>query len=107
MNVSPDEYQQLLEKYIDLQQRVTKFSSVEQDLINTRDLLDQELVSYKRLQQFRERALEDSSAENFHKLVAEAIVDIFEVQGSVVCIRGADEDLAVGAAEGSAPPCSP
>lgn len=100
MNVSSDDYKLLLEKYLDLQQRVTKFSSVEQDLINTRDLLDQELVSYKRLQQFSERALEDSTADNFHKLVAEAIVDIFEVQSAVVCVRVADEDLAVGAAEG-------
>lgn len=92
----------LLEKYLDLQQRVTKFSSVEQDLINTRDQLDQELVSYKRLQNFSERALEELSVEDFYYLVAESIVDVFEVESSIICVQGFDEDLSIGAAEGIA-----
>jgi len=103
MSPSQEDYKELLEKYLDLQQRVTKFSSVEQDLINTRDQLDQELVSYKRLQNFSEKTLEELSAEDFYKLVTESIVDIFEVEASLICVRGFDEDLKIQAAEGIRP----
>jgi len=81
------DYDTLLERYRDLQKRVTKFSSVEQDLINTRDRLDHELISYKRLHHFGERALREISATGFNALVTEAIVDIFEVEGALVHFR--------------------
>jgi len=83
MTNHPD-YDALLERYRELQKRVTRFSSVEQDLINTRDRLDQELISYKRLHAFTEHALDEMSQADFLDLVVESIVDVFEVEGAIV-----------------------
>lgn len=83
MTNHPD-YDALLERYRELQKRVTRFSSVEQDLINTRDRLDQELISYKRLHAFTEHALDEMSQVDFLDLVVESIVDVFEVEGAIV-----------------------
>ena len=47
-----DDVEKLLADYRELQLRVTRFSAVEQELINTRDQLDAELVLYKRLNDF-------------------------------------------------------
>jgi hypothetical protein len=38
-------YEELYKRYQDLHLRVTRFSSIEQALINARDKLDQELLS--------------------------------------------------------------
>lgn len=86
------EYDDLLRQYRELQQRVTRFSSVEQDLINTRDRLDHELIAYKRLHTFTERALEDIASGRLHALIAESIVDIFEVESSVILVRNLNDD---------------
>lgn len=85
--MSHPDYDALLERYRELQTRVTRFSSVEQDLINTRDRLDQELISYKRLHSFTERALENLSPEAFHALIVESLVDIFEVESALILFR--------------------
>jgi PAS domain S-box-containing protein len=77
-------YEELLKQYRELQLRITRFSFVEQQLINTRDRLDHELVMYKRLNKFNQDALEEMSEESFLELVAEAIVDIFEIECSFV-----------------------
>ena len=50
-------HEELLNAYRELQLRVTRFSAVEQELINTRDALDHELESYKRFQQYVAKAL--------------------------------------------------
>ena len=94
------DYGTLLERYRDLQRRVTKFSSVEQDLINTRDRLDQELISYKRLHTFSEQALREMSASGFHALVTESIVDIFEVEGSLLHFRNKNDNTTEFGSEG-------
>jgi hypothetical protein len=80
-------YEQLLAKYRDLELRVTKFSTIEQDLINTRDLLDQELVQYKRLTAFNSMALKLANDKEFLHLLSEAIIDIFEVESSMVFLH--------------------
>ena len=49
---SQKDYEKLLQDYHDLQLRVTQFSNIEQQLINTQDKLDSELLLYKRLQKF-------------------------------------------------------
>ena len=87
MKSAHPDYDDLLLQYRELQKRVTKFSSVEQDLINTRDRLDQELIAYKRLHAFTERALGDMASARLNSLIAESIVDIFEVEASVILIR--------------------
>ena len=85
-------YEDLLQKYRDLQLRVTRFSSTEQELINTRDRLDHELELYKRLNRYNAQALKIEKDAGFFQLMAEAIVDIFEVEGGLVFIRLADQD---------------
>lgn len=77
------EYNQLLKDYRDLQLRITRFSYVEQQLINTRDRLDHELELYKRLHKFNSGALQEQSDSEFAKLITEAIIDIFEVESAI------------------------
>lgn len=60
-------YDELYAKYADLQLRVTRFSSTEQELINAQDLLDQELLLYKKLSKFNTDALKTNSIDEFFK----------------------------------------
>ena len=76
-SLSPEE---LYQKYLDLQLRVTRFSSIEQELINTRDQLDHELVMHKRLLEFNAEALKLNSEIEFVHLVAESLIDVCESQ---------------------------
>ena len=93
MNVNDSEYEKLLANYRELQLRVTRFSSVEQELINTRDRLDDELILYKKLNQFNKDALKDLSEKKFLQLVSETIVDIFELESSVVFLNDLENDF--------------
>lgn len=79
-----EELEGLREAYAELQLRVTRFSSVEQELINTRDRLDNELDMYKRLHIFNSAALKEQTGHDFIRLVAEAIIDVFELESSIV-----------------------
>jgi PAS domain S-box-containing protein len=85
-------YDDLLKQYRELQLRVTRFSVVEQQLINTRDRLDHELVMYKRLSNFNVDALNESKECAFFKLVAETIVDVFEVESGIAHVRNYDDN---------------
>ena len=67
---------------------------------NTRDRLDQELISYKRLHTFSEQALREMSASGFHALVTESIVDIFEVEGSLLHFRNKNDNTTEFGSEG-------
>lgn len=80
-------YEQLLQGYRDLQLRVTRFSATEQALINTRDKLDQELELYKRLQHYSGLSLQIKNESELLQLVSEAIVDILDVESSIVYIK--------------------
>lgn len=70
--------------YDDLQKRVTRFSVVEQELINTRDRLDRELDRFGRIQEFNTRAIHARSESAFSTALAESIVDIFELEFGLV-----------------------
>ena len=72
--------EELYQKYLELQLRVTRFSSIEQELINTRDQLDHELVMHKRLLEFNAEALKLNSEKAFIHLVAESVIDVCESQ---------------------------
>ncbi len=85
------ELERLKAAYEELQLRVTRFSSVEQELINTRDQLDHELEMYKRLHLFNNDALKELSGHDFLRLIAEAIIDVFEVESSVVYLERSQE----------------
>ncbi|MDG1766892.1 MAG: PAS domain S-box protein [Flavobacteriales bacterium] len=91
---NPD-FDSLLEDYRKLQLRVTRFSNTEQELINTRDRLDQELVQYKRMSDFNSAALKTTDTKQLLALTSEAIVDIFEVETAYVFekLSGADQYL--------------
>jgi PAS domain S-box-containing protein len=89
--ITPNDYDKLLKDYRDLQLRVTRFSFIEQQLVNTRDQLDHELVLYKRLNKFNKDALKDLSEIEFITLVAETIIDILEIEVSVFCISYPEE----------------
>jgi len=67
--------------------RVTRFSSVEQELINTRDQLDQELLLYKRLQTYTGKVLQAETDEDWIKIAGEAIVDILEMECSLILVK--------------------
>lgn len=72
--------EELLQAYLDLQARVTQFSSKEQELINMRDTLDQELEVYKRMNDFHAEALEVRDVPELLALMAEYVVDLFECE---------------------------
>lgn len=82
-NLSKEE---LLQAYLDLQARVTRFSSKEQELINIRDQLDQELEVYKRMNDFHAEALEADSVPALLALIAEYVVDLFECEMGYACV---------------------
>jgi PAS domain S-box-containing protein len=81
-----DEYNKLLEEYRNLQLRVTKFSAVEQAMINIRDRLDSELDMHKRMHTYSTLALKCNSENEFAALTAESIVGIFETEMALVFI---------------------
>lgn len=84
-------YEELYKKYQDLHLRVTRFSSIEQALINARDKLDQELVLYKKLNDFNSQGLKSKEINQFLKLVVESVIDIFEVEIGYVTFQPFDE----------------
>lgn len=79
--------EQLIQEYSELQLHVTRFSAVQQELINTRDRLDQELERYKRLYSYNALALRARSYEEFYHTLCEAVVDVFEVESALVFIE--------------------
>jgi PAS domain S-box-containing protein len=91
-----EDYESLLSKYLELQLRVTQFSGVEQQLINTRDKLDHELVLYKRFLEFSTKTILASSWSEFNQMVSEFLIDIFEVEYSCFGWITNTDDGAVG-----------
>ncbi|MBU3681715.1 MAG: PAS domain-containing protein [Flavobacterium sp.] len=101
--IEQSKYDNLLKEYRDLQLRVTRFSFIEQQLINTKDQLDHELILYKRLNQFNNEALKFHSDEEFIQLAAETIVDVLEIEASAIYIVGEDFEQFYGEGIKSAP----
>ncbi len=83
-------YEELLRSYRDMQLRVTRFSAVEQELINARDRLDREVTLHKRMQEFNTVALRGLRDLDFIRLVAESMVDIFELELAFACVSYPD-----------------
>ncbi|MEN9964063.1 MAG: sensor histidine kinase ResE, partial [Bacteroidota bacterium] len=77
-------YETLIDRYKELQLRVTRFSSIEQELINTRDRLDQELLLYKRLQHYSSLSLNINNEDELLIMMGEALIDILEIESAVV-----------------------
>jgi len=81
------EYDKLLKDFRDLQLRVTRFSAIEQELINTRDKLDQELELYKRMQHYNSEMLKRKNDDEFFGLVTEGFVDVMEVENTLILFK--------------------
>lgn len=90
-NLSP-EYAELKKKYKDLQLRVTRFSVIEQQLINARNRLDREVNIHRQLQGFNRKAFGEMPDDSFGRLVAESLIDIFEVEVGMACF-GQDNEF--------------
>lgn len=84
------ENNELLKRYNELQLRVTRFSAVEQELINTRTRLDTEIAMHKRMHNYNKNAFAEMSDTEFVKLAAEAVIDIFEVEAGLVIVGNTD-----------------
>jgi PAS domain S-box-containing protein len=85
-------YDQLFKRYQELQLRVTRFSSIEQSLINVRDKLDQELVVYKKLNNFNSQGLKSKEIDQFLRLIAETVIDIFEIEIGYASFQEYEQD---------------
>jgi PAS domain S-box-containing protein len=70
----------LKQSYDELQRRVTRFSVVEQELIDMRNRLDCELGRFGRIHAFSTQALHADSDEAFAIMVADALLDVFELE---------------------------
>ena len=70
----------LKQSYDELQRRVTRFSVVEQELIDMRNRLDCELGRFGRIHAFSTQALDAASDEAFAIMVADALLDVFELE---------------------------
>ena len=95
-------YEDLLKKYTDMQLRVTRFSAVEQQMINIRTRLDHEITMHKRMHAINKKALLEMSDNEFSKFIAESVVDIFEVEVGLTIIIDTDSpDLQLAGIEGA------
>ncbi|MBN8688877.1 MAG: PAS domain S-box protein [Chitinophagales bacterium] len=86
LTLDPLELLELRKKYEELQLRVTRFSVIEQELIHARNRLDREVMIYRHLQDFNSMALSVNSETGYAQLVAESMIEIFEVEVAFVCI---------------------
>lgn len=73
-------YDSLKLRYDQLQKHVTRFSVVEQELIDTRNRLDAELDRFARINAFYSRAINAPSEAEFERMVADALIDVFELE---------------------------
>jgi PAS domain S-box-containing protein len=100
-------YEELLRKYNELQLRVTRFSAVEQQMINIRYRLDHEISMHKRMHDSNQRALHEMTDKEFLRFIAESVVDIFEVEVGVALIEDTEEPSSpFFGIEGANPPSS-
>jgi PAS domain S-box-containing protein len=76
-------YDELLKRYELLQLRVTRFSTVEQRLVDAQYQLDEELGRFARIHAFTSKAIHVGSDQAFADMVAEAMLDVFEQEFSL------------------------
>ncbi|WP_342305170.1 hypothetical protein [Methanolobus sp. ZRKC5] len=80
MNEDSLHYDKLEAKYGELQKKVTRFSAIEQQLVNTGDLLDRELSRFKSIQGYNEKAIRTKDMHELSSITVESIVEVFEVE---------------------------
>lgn len=100
-NTSETRYMALLGKYQELELRVTRFSAVEQQLVQARDRLDRETAIHSRMHSFNAAAFKEMAPAAFASLVAESLVDILELEFGMYCAwPGPGSPSAIFAAHG-------
>ena len=67
----------------ELEERIIRFSRVQQQLINTKDLLDRELRRFTLIQDFNTQALKSNSIQEFGQVTAESLIEVFELEFSL------------------------
>lgn len=87
--------EELAKKYLELQLRVSKFSSVEQELINTKDRLDSEMFMHKRMNYFSQQAFNKTNEHDLLKLAAESVIDIFEFEVGIILLANSEKRIAL------------
>ena len=75
-------YDELITRCDDLQGQVIRFLKVEQELINTRSQLDRDLVRFKAIQSYSQKAIQAKSLEEFGEITIESVIETFEVECS-------------------------
>jgi PAS domain S-box-containing protein len=83
-------YDELLKRYEALQLRVTRFSTVEQRMVDAQYQLDEELGRFGRIHAFTSKAINAVSDQEFADMVAEAMLDVFEQEFSLYWPVGVD-----------------
>ncbi len=86
-------YEELRTRYRALQLRVTRFSVVEQKLIEVQSQLDAELGRYGRIHAFSNSAINADSDVQFAEMVSEALLDVFEQEIGLFWPVGTDQHL--------------
>ncbi|NPE29541.1 PAS domain S-box protein [Methanococcoides sp. SA1] len=80
MNEKNLSYDELKAKYSELQKQVTRFSAIEQKLVNTGDHLDRELNRFKSIQSYNKEAIHAKTLDELALITAESIVEAFDVE---------------------------
>ncbi len=95
----------LLHRCEELQRRITRFSVVEQELINTRNSVDEEIERFRLIQDYSTKCLAAPTMEEFAEITAESIVDVFQVEfGALLEFDSTDRSCRVSASCGLGPP---
>ncbi len=104
MTVSATELQELLARCEELQRKVTRFSVVEQALINTRNSVDDEVERFRLIQNYSNQCLAAPTMGEFAEITAESIVDVFQVEfGALLEFDATDRVCRIAAACGMDP----
>ena len=99
---------ELRARYETLQAHLARYTTVQQQLIGTRDRLDRELARFAAIHRYNTRAIGVRSDEQFAEITAEAAIDVFELEFALLwCAEGgaakAAPDAAVGLDEQALP----
>ncbi|ABE51858.1 histidine kinase dimerization/phosphoacceptor domain -containing protein [Methanococcoides burtonii] len=79
-----------------MQKQVTRFSAIEQKLVNTGDLLDRELGRFKSIQSYNKEAIQATSLDELASITVESIVEVFEVEcGAIFTYDATNNSLAI------------
>lgn len=84
MNTGDNDVQKLNRTIEDLQQRVSRFARIEQDLKNAHHKLDVQMEKFAIIHKYAVAALHMHSEEELLQRIAEGIVDIFQLETGIV-----------------------